>query len=744
MLAKYLVTGGCGFIGAQLTDTLIALGHQVIIIDDLSNGFISHPQATLIQQDLRQFNAINQLFHNIDGCFHLAAIPTANIKFKDWLNAHETNLKASLNVFKAAIDAGNVPVVYASSCSVYGNSHQLPLDEAQIIHPISSYGCDKFSTELNASFLHELYGFSSIGLRLFNVYGPNQSTKSLYPGAITTFISRALNHEPIIIFGDGAQKRDFIYVDDVVHNLIYAMESLTNGAHIVNICSGQPTSINQLVKTLEELLNQPIITKYKDQTSYETQYSIGCYKKMMQYGFKITQNLQQGLLKTIENFQSNCKQNITKSHQPTNLNCFANLASIKDYIQNILQQPLCNQLTLLLLNIDNLHLVNDLYGSYIGDLLLKTIEQKILQQCNNNRQLICKDSDEFILLLLNLSHAEIEKFTKSLAQELSQPFEINQQKIFITISMGLSLWPKDTINADELLSQARFAMHTAKENGKNTYQYYAPKIRSNAHYQYQLQKQLSNILDNDELSLYYQPQQSLQTKQIIGFEALLRWNNAKLGLIYPHNFIHLTEKTGLINPIGEWVLQKACQEAKKWQKNAEHLRVTVNVSVAQLQNRHGHTNKNFIHNVRDALNTSSLPPELLELEITESILMRINKETLACIKTLTNLGIKIACDDFGIGYSSYSRILQLPLNTIKIDQSLIKNLSYKLINPTILVEGIIEMAHKLNIKCIAEGVETKEQMDILQNLNCDCIQGNYFSKPISSKKINSFLLSSRK
>ncbi len=301
-LAKYLITGGCGFIGSQLTKKLIKKDHDIIIVDDLSNGKIIHPEAIFIKQDITQLDAIRELFIDIDGCFHLAAVPTVNIEIERWFDVHKINLDGSLNVFKAAIDAGNIPVVYASSCGVYGNSKRLPLKEDLFINPLCSYGCDKLSTELNAYFLAHDYQLPSIGLRFFNVYGPYQQETSPYSGVITHFMTNILENKPLIIFGDGEQTRDFVFVGDVVDNLIHAMNTLKHGAHVVNICTGHKTSINQLVTLISQFGSQQSIIDYQPARQCDAKHSYGSRKKMNAYGFDIKHNMKQGLMKTFDYF----------------------------------------------------------------------------------------------------------------------------------------------------------------------------------------------------------------------------------------------------------------------------------------------------------------------------------------------------------------------------------------------------------------------------------------------------------
>ncbi len=303
-MARYLVTGGCGFIGSQLTKYLINHGHNVTIVDDLSNGKIIHPDAIFIKQDITDYGAIEGLFNNIDGCFHLAAIPTVVVDIQSLSRLHEINLLGSLNVFKAAIIAGNVPVVYASTSAVYGNSTQFPLSEKQFIQPISAYGCDKLASELNAYFLANEYNLPVTGLRFFNVFGPYQQKTSLYTGVITNFIINLLEDKPLVIYGDGNQTRDFVFIDDIIANVVYAMINLKQGSKVCNICTGQRTSVNRLATILAEILNKKCIIDYQPARTYDARDSLGCQKQMHAYGFKIQHTIEDGLAKTVEYFKS--------------------------------------------------------------------------------------------------------------------------------------------------------------------------------------------------------------------------------------------------------------------------------------------------------------------------------------------------------------------------------------------------------------------------------------------------------
>lgn len=299
-MARYIVTGGAGFIGSHLTDRLLAQGHEITIIDNLSVGRRCPSHAHFIKEDLRDYHAIKPFFTGIDGCFHLAAVPSVVSSIDQWFDLHGINLQAGLNVLKLAHLAGNIPVVYASSCAVYGNTQTLPLTETMHIQPLSSYGCDKLSLELNAYFIAKLHALPVMGLRFFNVYGPRQTPDSPYAGVISLFIENLLNDRAVTIYGDGEQTRDFIYVDDVVSGLIKAMQIVNCEGEVMNLCSGQRISIQTLAHNAASLMNKKLQIDFQPQRSADVKHSQGSVKKMRQFGFKVETELSTGLQQTID------------------------------------------------------------------------------------------------------------------------------------------------------------------------------------------------------------------------------------------------------------------------------------------------------------------------------------------------------------------------------------------------------------------------------------------------------------
>jgi UDP-glucose 4-epimerase len=276
-MATYLVTGGCGFIGSHLCKALLARGDAVRVLDDLSTGSLAKlpAAAAFIQGDVADPRLVRQATTGVDGCFHLAAIASVELSNRDWLRTHRANLTGAITVFDAAIAAGRIPVVYASSAAVYGDCSSLPLRESSEKQPLSAYGADKFGCELHARVAGEVHQLRSVGLRLFNVYGPGQDPKSPYSGVISIFCDRIPRGEPIEIFGDGHQTRDFIFVADVVAALLLAMDMRLSGEPVFNICMGRATTVLEVARTIASLCRQDLSIHYRAGREGEIRHSYG-------------------------------------------------------------------------------------------------------------------------------------------------------------------------------------------------------------------------------------------------------------------------------------------------------------------------------------------------------------------------------------------------------------------------------------------------------------------------------------
>lgn len=388
----------------------------------------------------------------------------------------------------------------------------------------------------------------------------------------------------------------------------------------------------------------------------------------------------------------------------------------------------------LFIDLDNFKNINDTLGHDFGDELLKVIAREISGVLINNEIISRLGGDEFLVLQSGIEDIEdIENLAEEILNLFQNPFNVRQRKIFATISIGITVFPKDGVEENFLLKNADTAMYRAKEAGKNRYLFYDSNMFDEIMRKNNLEKGLREAISKDELKLVFQPQIDVISGKTKGAEVLLRWKSNEFGNISPGEFIPLAEATSLINPIGRWVLKEACLKNVEWLDGGfSPITICVNVSVVQIQQ------EGFLDSVKDILEETKLPPEYLELEITESILMKYVKQNLLILDELKALGIKIALDDFGTGYSSLSYLRILPINKLKLDKSFIDEIHLSESNKSI-VEGLIELAHKIGITVIAEGVEIKDQYSVLRDINCDEIQGYYFSRPISADEFERFI-----
>jgi diguanylate cyclase (GGDEF)-like protein len=382
--------------------------------------------------------------------------------------------------------------------------------------------------------------------------------------------------------------------------------------------------------------------------------------------------------------------------------------------------------TILCIDLDRFKSVNDSMGHSIGDKLLNLVSARLVN-CVKERDFVARlGGDEFAIIQTNVSRPEESgALAGRVIERLSEPYEVDGQQLDIGASVGLAIAPTDGANADQLLKNADLAMYRAKMDGRGSYCFFEPEMDARIQARRALELELRGALAAGQLQLYYQPLVNPKTGEIRCFEALLRWLHPKFGQIPPSEFIPLAEESGLIGPLGQWVLQAACADAAKWPKQ---LRVSVNLSPIQFKNL------NLVKVILSSLASSGLPASRLELEITESLLLEDDAKTLAMLHELRSLGVRIVMDDFGTGFSSLNYLRSFPFDKIKIDRSFIKDLSSG-DNSMAIVKAIIDLARALNIDVVAEGVETQDQLNRIVAEGCTEVQGNYFSVP---KPIKSF------
>jgi diguanylate cyclase (GGDEF)-like protein/PAS domain S-box-containing protein len=401
---------------------------------------------------------------------------------------------------------------------------------------------------------------------------------------------------------------------------------------------------------------------------------------------------------------------------------------------------------LIYIGLDNFQRINDTLGHSIGDLLLKAVADRLTNSLRKSDYVARSDEnetvnvisrvggDEFIVLAHDLKQAQDAAKTSSrLLEEISAPYDLNGREVFITGSIGISLYPDDGTDVDDLLKNAEKAMRHTKSEGKNNYHFYSISMHSSVLALLTLENDLHRALERNELVLYYQPKVDATTRMVKGMEALIRWQHPNRGLIPPMKFIPLAETSGLIIPIGEFVIRTVCGQIKTWQEvGYKQVNIALNVSSRQFDQQ------NLIEIVKDALQDTMISPQCLEVEITESTIMRNPEKAIRILTELKAMGIQIAIDDFGTGYSSLSYLKRLPLDFLKIDQSFVMSLASDPRDQAI-VKTTIAMAHSLDLKTIAEGVETEEQLSFLQEHGCDEIQGYLFSQPLPAQEIPGIL-----
>lgn len=443
------------------------------------------------------------------------------------------------------------------------------------------------------------------------------------------------------------------------------------------------------------------------------------------------------LMKILDEMSISIKQQTEKLYQQANYDSLTNLAN-RNLLNKSLEESITNttqnnsSIGVLLLDLDRFKIINDSLGHVHGDALLKIIAER-LTSCLHRSDIVGRfGGDEFVIILNNIKNASnIKKITNKILTIINEPINIDSHMISITASIGIAIYPDDTKVINELFQYADTAMYRSKNKGGNVSFFFTKSMNDNIQNYLATELGLQQAINKNELMLYYQPVIDSQTGKIISGEALIRWKNVDGRIIGPAEFISIAEETGLIIPIGFWILNEACKTVKQWQNlKLGNITIGINLSARQFKS------PILEESIRRVLIKNNCPASLLQLEITESSIMTDMDQSIVTINNLKALGIKISIDDFGTGYSSLSQLKQLPIDHIKIDQSFVSDIVG---DGDFFIETITTLARKLNLQTIAEGVETQQQVDFLRSKNCDSFQGFLFSRPVNAIEFEALL-----
>jgi diguanylate cyclase (GGDEF)-like protein/PAS domain S-box-containing protein len=391
-------------------------------------------------------------------------------------------------------------------------------------------------------------------------------------------------------------------------------------------------------------------------------------------------------------------------------------------------------LAVLFVDVDRFKHVNDSLGHLIGDKLLLSIAHRLVASVRSSDTISRQGGDEFVILLSSIAHAaDAALSAQKILTAASLPYRVQEHELQITVSVGIAIYPDDGADAEALVKNADIAMLSAKDNGRNNYQFFKPTMNEHALERQSIEGNLRHALDRGEFMLHYQPKMDLEAQTLTGAEALIRWRQPERGIVFPKDFIPIAEQCGYIVPVGRWVLREACRQRRAWlDAHLAPIPIAINISAVELRSN------NFVEHVRDILRETGLEPRYLELELTETAFMQDPQSTIAVLQALKDIGIKLTLDDFGTGYSSLSYLKRFPIDALKIDKSFVRGLCTDS-DDSKLVSAVINLGRSFHLQVIAEGVETREQFIALQAQNCAEGQGYYFQKPIAADEFAKLL-----
>lgn len=551
------------------------------------------------------------------------------------------------------------------------------------------------------------------------------------------------------VFEDGLRAARILVVDDdrsmrlmmrkVLEADGYIIEECCNGAQALTFCAENMPDLVLMDAMMpgmdgftasKELRKSPesrhlpilVVTALDDESSIDRAFSAGANDFIPKpVNFAV---LRQRIARLLD--ASQAEKHVRHLAYHDTLTGLPNRRTFMETLQQLMNQPHDehDMIAVMFLDLDRFKMVNDTLGHDVGDLLLKAVTTRINQSLRSSDIVARLGGDEFTIILDHMISAEIiMRIARKICDALAEPFFLAEQHIYVTTSIGIALYPVDTTDINTLIKYADTAMFKAKET-RNAFQFYESGMEMQVAKRMEMENEMRKALEHDEFSLHYQPQIESESGKIVGMEALVRWQHPKKGMISAGEFIPLAEETGLITALGEWVLRHACMQLREWlDKNYPPLVLSVNISGRQLED------KRFIENIRKILKETNVPTDYLELEITESAVMKKPDEVIPALETLRKQGISLAIDDFGTGHSSLNYLRRFPVNTLKIDRSFVNDIS-KSPQDSIIINGIIALAKSLHLKVIAEGVETYEQKMYLKEQKCDWLQGYYLYKPM--------------
>jgi diguanylate cyclase (GGDEF)-like protein len=575
--------------------------------------------------------------------------------------------------------------------------------------------------------------------------------------AVILFFSKAAARQPLKLLK--AERERLMIAEEFKHSIemlpsaIYKCRQESSGRYVILYSEGTfmeergLTTENVKGKSIEELFPPEIMDKilpalnkaYKEgQADFTLTYKDRTYHNIIKAIFDIEDpdmviELAGYAVDITERVKADEKIHYLALHDALTL--LPNRVYFNELLEQALESETSDKKAVIFIDLDNFKQVNDTLGHEAGDELLVKVA-KVLKACIGPEAILARmGGDEFILLLPCCSgRQEAEELCRHILQRLKQPFYMMEQEIFVTASIGVSMAPDDGNIGKTLLKNADMAMYMSKHQGKNSCCFYEPSMNTNNLKKMELQKDLRQALaTGGQLYLVYQPQLNLTSNRVAGVEALLRWNHPEKGMISPAEFIPIAEESGLIDPLGDWIIREACRQFTRWkEEGAGSIRMSVNLSARQFKHH------DLAQKIGVVLKETGMDPNYLNLEITESTSMEDISHTIELIRQLRSMGMHISIDDFGTGYSSLNYLKDFPINHLKIDHSFIREMNTNEAGKAI-VKSIIDMAVNLNLLVIAEGVETKEELDMLSHMGCHEIQGYYFSRPLEPAKMKELM-----